>query len=138
LAWTVGGQLATLQVIPYLAKELLGDLIRVSSGVKSESEIFSGDSASKKLSAKLAGGNAQALTPAYAGLNGQNPGGDRISEICDMVDDAVDCELKRLYGQAAALTPHSSLAAPTRTQISNLERFRSKMLSAFEEYTSSL
>lgn len=138
--WTVGGQPAPIQAIPYLAKELLGDLIRVASGVMSESELFTSNSDKPKLGENLAVGySTPKEAPAKATAAGitpnVSPGEMTISDACDMVDSAIDRDLKKLYGKAATLKPDSADAAPTRTHISNLERFRSQMLAAFAEFT---
>ncbi len=136
--WTIGGQPATSQAVPYLAKELLGDLIRVASGVMSEAELLASSADHPKLGENVAVGYSHANNapaPAPANGAGQSADSHAISEACDLVDSAVDSELKRLYEQVATLRPDSELATPTRKQISDLEKFRSKMLAAFEEYT---
>lgn len=136
--WTIGGEPATMQAIPYLAKELLGDLIRVASGVMSESELFSSGSEQPKLGENLAVGYSPTTKTQALGTSSgaeQSADSSSISDACDLVDSAVDRELKRLYQQVSTLRPDSELATPTRTQISDLEKFRSKMLAAFEEYT---
>jgi hypothetical protein len=138
--WTIGGEPTVMEAIPFLAKELLGDLIRVASGVMSESELFSSGTGHPKLGENLAVGyaNVNKTPEQIATSTGEQAIESKsISEACDVVDHAVDSELKKLYEQVAKLTPDAPLAGPTRTQISNLEKFRSKMLAAFEEYTNS-
>jgi hypothetical protein len=136
--WTISGQSAPIEAMPYLAKELLGDLIRVASGVMSENELFTKTSDKPKLGENLAVGySAPKPTPAPATAGGTAPAADdsAISAACDVVDEAIERELKALYEKASKLKPDSDQATPTRTKISNLEKFRSKMLAAFEEYT---
>jgi hypothetical protein len=138
--WTIGGQPAPLEVIPHLAKELLGDLVRVASGVMSESELFASGSEKPKLGENLAVGyaNPQKQPPAATAPSSPaniNIGNMSISDACDLVDEAIERDLKALYQMASTLKPDSQQATPTRTKISNLEKFRSKMLAAFEEYT---
>ncbi|PWT94360.1 MAG: hypothetical protein C5B53_13355 [Candidatus Melainabacteria bacterium] len=136
--WTIGGQPAPPEAMPYLAKELLGDLIRVASGVMSENELFANTTEKPKLGENLAVGyTAPPQTPAPATAGSAKPAGSdsAISDACDLVDEAIERELKALYERASTLKPDSEQATPTRTKISNLEKFRSKMLAAFEEYT---
>jgi hypothetical protein len=138
-AWTIGGEVTRQEVLPYLAKELLGDLIRVASGVMAESELFASHSDKPKLGENMAVGYtnappADSKVPAVAQSKGEN-GEMSISDACDLVDGAVDRELKKLYALASKLKPDSDQATPTRTQISDLERFRSQMLAAFSDFT---
>jgi hypothetical protein len=136
--WTIGGEPASVQTVPYLAKELLGDLIRVASGVMSESELFSSGKELPRLGENTAVGYPNTgKAPEKGTVSGAEvTSSDKtIHEACDVVDTAVDQELKRLYAKVATLRPDSPEATPTRTQISSLEKFRSNMLAAFEEYT---
>ena len=138
MLWTVGGQAAPVEAIPYLAKELLGDLIRVASGVMSENELFASSSEKPKLGENLAVGYSapqQKPAPATASSAAPAASDSAISDACDLVDDAIERELKALYEKASKLKPDSAEATPTRTKISDLEKFRSKMMAAFEEYT---
>src|SRR5579883_398985 len=70
-AWTISGQSAPIEAMPYLAKELLGDLVRVASGVMSENELFASTADKPKLGENLAVGYAapqqQQTPPATAG-----------------------------------------------------------------------
>jgi hypothetical protein len=137
--WMIGGQATRIDAIPHLAKELLGDLIRVASGVMSDSELFASGPDKLKLGENLAVGYPEAKkqeSKAQAESGGKSGTGElSVADACDLVDGAVDRELKRLYDQASKLKPESDQAAPTRTRISDLEKFRSQMLAAFTEYT---
>jgi hypothetical protein len=138
MVWTISEQSAPIEAMPYLAKELLGDLVRVASGVMSENELFANTAEKPKLGENLAVGYANPQQPAPSATASSAPtaaGDSAISTACDLVDAAIEEELKALYAKASQLTPDSEMATPTRTKISNLEKFRSKMLAAFEEYT---
>lgn len=138
-SWTIGGQAAPLSTIPYLAKEMVGDLIRVASGVMSESELFASSSDNLQLGENLAVGYSkpkESQTTATAKINPPVVSEDvNISEACDIVDAVIEKELKALYNQASKLKPSSELATPIRTKISDLEKFRSQILAAFEAFT---
>src|SRR6516162_1138919 len=100
MVWTVGGQSAPVEAIPYLAKELLGDLIRVASGVMSENELFAKNTDQPKLGENLAVGYSapqQQPAPTTTGSAPVTPGSSAISDACDVVDDAIERELKALY-----------------------------------------
>jgi len=138
--WTIGGENFPPEAFPHLAKELLGDLIRVSSGVMSESEIFSKNTDKLVLGENLAVGYKQQIAESKQG-NGIKPlmatPDVSIQEACDIVDETVDCKLTQLYAEAAKLKPDSPNAEQTRRDISAIETFRTKMVEAFEQYTSS-
>lgn len=134
--WTIGGESTSMVAVSPLAKELLGDLVRVSSGVMSENEVFSskGDGA-VTLGENLAVGfqnQAPAATP-----HTKKPGIEDLDmhDACDVVDRIIDEELQRLYAKAKSLQPGSPNTDALRKQISAVENFRVKMIDAFEEYT---
>ena len=137
--WTVGGEAAPLSAIPSLAKKLLGDLIRVASGVISEAELYASGQNKPNSNETVAVGysTSQESTGQVAPASGQtsNVPTRALSDACRSVDSIVDGELRRLYEEASKLRPDSEFAAPTRTQISSLEKFRSQMRAVFEEYT---
>lgn len=56
--WNVGGEIVTADKLPVLAKELLGDLIRVSAGSMSEAELFADHHVELTLGATVAQGFA--------------------------------------------------------------------------------
>src|SRR5262249_49143966 len=65
--WNVGGVTVGPETVPLLAKELLGDLIRIATGTMTESELFADHSKSLKLGDTVAQGfPAPAPTPAEA------------------------------------------------------------------------
>jgi len=136
--WTIGGEVASLTAIPHLAKRLLGDLIRVASGVMSESELFASRPDKPNIDETAAVGYSipQESKGKAVPASGQtsNIAIKAISDACHSVDSVVDWELKRLYEEASKLKPDSELAKPTRTQISSLEKFRSQMRAVYEEY----
>jgi hypothetical protein len=137
--WTIGGEVFHESTMPHLAKELFGDLVRVSSGVMSESELFSRNADKPKLGENLAVGykpeekNAVQQSGNPVTLNPQEID---IHDACDVVDGAVDRALKQAYTKASALAGDSPNAVVLRKQISALEVFRTKIMDAFEEYTS--
>jgi len=142
-AWTIAGERAPLEAVPHLAKELLGDLIRVSSGAMAESELFTSHADAHKLGENLAVGYdqqaAQAAIPAQArhksGEHTVNLDEMNVFDACDIVDGIIERELQRLYTEAAKLGPGVPQAETARKQISTVESFRMKMLEAFEEFT---
>jgi|AGTN01.3.fsa_nt_gi hypothetical protein len=140
-AWTIGGEPIGIRAIPELAKCLLGDLIRVTSGVMSEAELFSTDKDScVKLGENVAVGMTSEQKQASAAraavpLEKMDLTQMGVSDACDIVDGIIDQELKRLYEKATTLGPSSQGAAEVRKRISSVEKFRSKVVEAFEEFT---
>lgn len=139
--WTIGGEPIQIRAIPELAKVLLGDLIRVTSGVMTEAELFNtGTDGSVKLGESVAVGMTNEQKQASAAkasapkekLELDEMG---VSDACDIVDGIIDQELKRLYEKATTLGPSSQGAAAVRKRISAVEKFRSKLTEAFEEFT---
>jgi hypothetical protein len=144
--WTIAGERAPLEAIPHLAKELMGDLIRVSTGAMSETELFTSHTdAPHKLgenvavgydhAAAVAAGPATAQALATGNAAKTNFENMNVFDACDIVDGIIDRELKRLYDEASSLGPGSPKADLARRQISAVESFRMKMLEAFEEFT---
>ena len=135
--WKLAGEQVALSAVKRLAKELLGDLIRVSSGVMAESELFSRGSSLPSLGETVAIGFLPG-EPVIEAESGTAPivlAGIGMPEACDIVDGIIDRELKRLYLEAVSLKSTSSGADAVRKHISAVEGFRIKMLEAFEEYT---
>lgn len=139
--WTIGGEPVGIRAIPELAKMLLGDLIRVTSGVMTEAELFStGQEGSVKLGETVAVGMTNEQKQASAAkaaapkekLETDEMG---VSDACDIVDGIIDQELKRLYEKATTLGPSSAGANAIRKRISAIEKFRNKLTEAFEEFT---
>jgi hypothetical protein len=135
--WAIGGVPIQLTAVPHLAKELLGDLIRVSSGVMSESELFSRSMEPPKLGENLAIGYKQQQPPpaAIAPTRPDDLETMSMHDACDVVDGIIDRELRRLYGESSSQPSSTDGADATRQQISAVEEFRVKMLGAFEHYT---
>jgi hypothetical protein len=142
-AWTIQGEAAPVSKIGPLAKELFGDLIRVTSGKMAESELFSSHQTAPKLGENVAVGydkNTQPQSPAQADLHAS--GADRIDtddldvmDACDIVDKVIDKELKRLYAESVKFGPGVPEAAEVRKQISAMQSFRMRIVDAFEQYT---
>jgi len=131
VTWVIGGEATGMEAVSPLAKELFGDLIRVSSGVMSETELF-GSHDHPKLGENVAVGYepAKAQPSAEIGQSAEHV----ISKACDIVDDIIEEELKKLYAGAASYLPGSPEAAIVRKQISATENFHNKILDAFKEY----
>ncbi|MFA6210046.1 MAG: hypothetical protein WCT03_26315 [Candidatus Obscuribacterales bacterium] len=146
ISWLIGGVSTTLGSIPPLAKELFGDLIRVSSGVMTEAELFS-DHKTPTLGENIAVGYQQPGDSQSKASDSSQPGADSgfgdaarssehvISKACDIVDEIIDQELKSLYASATAYQPGTPEATSIRQQISATETFHTKILDAFKEYT---
>lgn len=141
-SWTINGERAPLEALPHLAKELMGDLIRVSTGSMSEAELFTSHTtdAPHKLGENVAVGYdhsaAAPSAPSAAAAGGKlNLEDMNVFDACDIVDGIIERELKRLYTEAASLGPGSPQADLARKQISTVESFRMKMLESFEEFT---
>jgi hypothetical protein len=135
--WTLAGESIPSAAVPSLAKELLGDLIRVSSGVMAEKELFSGRNEQSKLEENLAVGCVQEAPPPQPSAQQSQPEPNDMSmpDAFDIIDGIVDCELKRLYGEAASMQSTSVNADSIRKRISGIEIFRVTMLEAFGQYT---
>jgi hypothetical protein len=151
ITWMIGGEGTNLSSISPLAKELFGDLIRVSSGVMTEAELFSTDKG-PTLGENVAVGYQQpGDSPSNASGSTQNaPQGSVtdsgssaiarasehvISKACDIVDEIIDQELKNLYATATQIQPGTPEASNIRRQISATETFHTKILDAFKDYT---
>lgn len=140
VSWKIGGESTNLSAIPPLAKALFGDLVRVSSGVMSEAELFSADK-NPTLGENVAVGyqpaadtsNQKAVEPAAATESA--PSEHVISKACDIVDDIIEEELKTLYASASQIRPGTPEADSLRRQISATETFHAKILDAFKDYT---
>ncbi|HEY9678764.1 MAG TPA: hypothetical protein V6C76_12195 [Drouetiella sp.] len=137
--WAIQGAEAALGMMPHLAKELFGDLIRMSSGKMSETELFS----TSKDQPKLEVGQNVAV-----GYKPQAPSASTANEQvtlvidetslhdgCDVLDKIIDRELQKLYKSTASVQPGAPEADQLRKQISALESFRSKIVDAFEKFT---
>lgn len=136
--WTIGGEAVSIATIPHLAKELLGDLIRVASGKMSETELFGNTPEAPALGQNMAVGYAPSASPRDTGTHKAFSNADLeqmgLHEACDVVDHIVEHELKMMYDKATKLSPGSPEAAAARKKISAIETFRSKVMEAFEEY----
>lgn len=155
ITWMIGGEGTNLSSISPLAKELFGDLIRVSSGVMTEAELFSTDKG-PTLGENVAVGYQQP-TDGPSKVSGSTQGSTQgssqesatdsgfssiarasehvISKACDIVDEIIDQELKNLYATATQIQPGTPEANNIRRQISATETFHTKILDAFKDYT---
>jgi hypothetical protein len=134
--WTVGGEQVPFSAVSLFAKELLGDLIRVSSGVMAQSELFAPENTPPVLGKNLAMGFDKSVLQNDFHRSEPATDADNLTMVlaCDMVDQIVHRDLKRLYAEAAAWSPSSNTANNVRVQISAIESFRVKMIEAFEQY----
>lgn len=137
--WIISGEVAPMETIPRLAKELFGDLIRVASGVLDDSELSAADTVKAALGGSTSGAAAiqQKPEPPIKEPQPQRPDIEsmKIADACDVVDAVIEQELKKLYGEAAQLKADSPEAPVARRKISTVESFRRKVLQAFEEFT---
>lgn len=147
ITWLIGGVATTLGSISPLAKELFGDLVRVSSGVMTEAELFS-DHKTPTLGENIAVGYQQQVASQSKASDSVSESGSNseagdvarssehvISKACDIVDEIIDQELKSLYASASGYQPGTPEASSVRQQISATETFHTKILDAFKEYT---
>jgi hypothetical protein len=147
-AWTIQGEAAPLSKIGPLAKELFGDLIRVTSGKMADSELFTSheNQAAPKLGENVAVGfdqNAHTQLRIKVDLHDlQSAAAQQINtdnldvaDACDIVDKVIDKELKKLYDLSAKFQPGEPEAEEARKQISAIQNFRMKVVDAFEQYT---
>ncbi|HIA52451.1 MAG TPA: hypothetical protein EYN91_10245 [Candidatus Melainabacteria bacterium] len=137
--WVIQGEEAPLSVLPALAKEMFGDLIRVASGAMGENELFTSHQHKEpKLGENVAVGYV-AETPSAAdassAISHLNVDGLNIHDACDLVDKVIDLELKRLYQEAAKQSPGTPAADKARKQISAVEAFRMRIVDSFEKFT---
>jgi len=140
--WTIQGEEAPLSVIPPLAKEMFGDLVRVASGKMSESELFASHSQAPKLGENVAVGyEPNQVTPKAAAPSAPSPAanisveGLSVHDACDLVDKVIDLELQRLYQEATKQAPGTPMADKARRQISAVQTFRMRIIDAFENFT---
>lgn len=136
--WTVGGEPLPAEAIPYLAKELFGDLVRVSTGVMSESELFATRQDQLQPGENTAVGYVlpqSKIADTTHAMQSHDLDTVNIFEACDLVDHVVDREVKRLYQEIEKQNPVSPASADLRKQISDWQALRTKMLAAFEEFT---
>lgn len=133
--WTIGGEPNTTGGIAPLAKELVGDLIRVASGAMSEEELFAPHSDKPQLGQNMAVGYQQQKPTAPNATQVAAAGNMDMHEACDVVDHIIEKELKQLYGTASTARFGTPEADAVRIRISAMETFRAKMLDAFGEYT---
>ena len=98
--WSIGGEIISVSTVNHLAKELMGDLIRVASGVMNESELFSRNADPPALGQNIAIGYENIVSApvvvASLPLDFQNIS---MPDACDIVDNILDRELKRLYSE---------------------------------------
>lgn len=147
ITWMIGGEATNLSSIPPLAKALFGDLIRVSSGVMTEAELFSTDK-NPTLGENVAVGYQHSDSQSKAGSDSRQDSTQDttsgtaarsseqvISKACDIVDEIIDQELKTLYASANQIQPGTPEASNIRRQISATETFHTKILDAFKDYT---
>ncbi|MBP9091874.1 hypothetical protein KBI23_12690 [bacterium] len=151
ITWMIGGEATSLSSISPLAKELFGDLIRVSSGVMTEAELFSTDKGPtlgenvavgyqqpadgpSKVSGSTQGAPQGSATESVSSTPARSSE-HVISKACDIVDEIIDQELKNLYASAAQIQPGTPEASGIRRQISATETFHTKILDAFKDYT---
>jgi len=65
--WTTSGHPVTPETLPLLAKELLGDIVRIASGTMEESELFAHHATDLKLGETVAQGYATPTAPTPSG-----------------------------------------------------------------------
>ncbi len=145
--WKIGGEVVPIETMPHLAKELFGDLIRLSSGVMSEAELMGHHEATLSLGENIAVGYQPEVKPVatpaasvQAQQNSSSDAGDNapdqvISKACDIVDEILDQELKQLYATASQYKPGTPESSAIRRKISATETFHNKIIDAFKEYT---
>jgi len=142
VGWKIGGELVPVETMPQLAKELFGDLIRLSSGVMNSSELHSTHGKPLSMGENIAVGYspqqlpvsaavAQVIAPSADG----KPAEQTILKACDIVDEIIEQELKALYARAGQAKPGTDEADLVRRRISATENFHTKILDAFKEYT---
>lgn len=140
--WTIAGEAVSVEAMPQLAKELFGDLIRLSSGTMSNTELLSTQGKPLTLGENIAVGynpEQSPVSPAVAQVMAPAPGDKEadqvISKACDIVDEIIEQELKKLYAKTAQIQPGTAESTNIRRQISATETFHTKILDAFKEYT---
>jgi hypothetical protein len=107
--WNVGGTTIGFEIIPLLAKELLGDLIRIASGRMDESELFAHHTVPLKLGETVAQGFSpvqQTAPPAPV----QDAAPRDIASLaswsaCDRLLQALDQDLAWMTSRLSALDP---------------------------------
>ncbi len=134
--WAIQGEEASLAMLPALAKELFGDLIRMSSGKMEQSELFSKTNEQPKLGENVAVGYEQTAQPAVAPeAVTLNIDETQMHEACDLLDKVIEKELQKLYQATSSLSPGSAQADQARRKISAVTTFRSKIVDAFENFS---
>jgi len=107
--WNVGGTTIAFETIPLLAKELLGDLIRIASGSMDESELFAHHSVPLKLGETVAQGfSPPQQTPPPASVQNAAPqdiGSLASWSACDRLLKALDQDLAWMTSRLGSLDP---------------------------------
>lgn len=136
--WAIQGEEASLAMLPHLAKELFGDLIRMASGKMDKAELFSRSNEQPKLGENVAVGYDQTAQPAAAAAPDAvtlNIDEAHLHEACDVLDQVIEKELQKLYQATSSVSPGSAQADQVRRKISAVTTFRSKIVDAFENFS---
>lgn len=132
--WTLEGEEIPPSIIPFLAKELIGDLIRVTSGAMSEAELYAREASTPILGETVAVGYSPHISGKIAPpVEMIDPTAISLHEALDIVDHVIDRDLRLLYARAAREGPGSS--NKSRQEVSSLEAFHHSIVQAFEQYT---
>ncbi len=156
LEWKIAGAVVTKESIPLLARELLGDLIRVSSGTMSESELFAHHHSELKLGDTVASGYVPA--PGLANPAAQGAGnvsatteaaittGDSAAlatfSACTELLKAIDQDLAALTEQAGEFEQSGDQSALQRVhdysaRLRTLSGLASSLLADYQPRTGS-
>ncbi|HEY9778120.1 MAG TPA: hypothetical protein V6C81_30430 [Planktothrix sp.] len=144
LVWQMYGTTVTAEQLKPVAKELFGDLIRVSSGRLDENELFAqysggalklGENVAVGYDPKAPAAAAPAAQPKTTGKNpdsGLDEGDQAIFETCDLLDQAIDKEIKVLYEQARDAKGDQGRAV--RAHIEALQSLKQRVEEGFHDY----
>jgi len=108
--WNVGGTPIDAQTVPLLAKELLGDLVRIATGTMSEAELFADHSTALKLGETVAHGYASQQPPPPTADANTYTLRDQVATLttwsaCSALLNALHQDLSWLTSTAGAIDP---------------------------------
>jgi hypothetical protein len=108
--WSVGGTAIGAETIPHLAKELLGDLVRIATGSMSEAELFADHSTELKLGETVAQGYSPQQPIQQTTDEQPNTVRDQIDmfatwSACNALLKALDSDLTWVTSKQGAIEP---------------------------------
>jgi hypothetical protein len=115
--WTTSGHAVTPETLPLLAKELLGDLVRIGSGTMNESELFAHHTTDLKLGETVAQGYAPPLEPMpTSSLIGESSAPTPIEALATW--SACEALLQAIFKDLGSITSNEGALDSTKDEAS--------------------